>query len=268
MKIISLNAEEDKRLEGVLRFLENEKPDVVCMQEFFADQKDLFAQRLGMHGVYDHELMCVGNDGQMHSRGNVIFSKQPFSDTYVVPYTKLENFEDTSNSFAGYKPELDQDINTINRRSKRKILAVDIWAPEESKKYRIATTKFTWGYYGRMDREKNKFVWGISQETLEKQKEDMLLLIDTLENLGEVVFCVDLNAPRGKEVFDTLASKLKDNIPPTYTSSIDGALHRAGALPLMVDGLFTSKEYIAKNVRLVGGVSDHMAVVAEIGKMK
>lgn len=34
----------------------------------------------------------------------------------------------------------------------------------------------------------------------------------------------------------------------------------------MVDGLFTTSDYKASNVRLVDGVSDHMAIVADIYK--
>jgi hypothetical protein len=52
-----------------------------------------------------------------------------------------------------------------------------------------------------------------------------------------------------------------------YITSIDADLHRDGdkvRKPLMVDGLFTSPIYKCSNVRLQNGVSDHMAIVAEI----
>ena len=60
--------------------------------------------------------------------------------------------------------------------------------------------------------------------------------------------------------------KLKDNIPAHYTTSLDMNIHKRGYLKLqnMVDGLFTTPKYIASNVRLVDGVSDHMAIVADI----
>ena len=38
-------------------------------------------------------------------------------------------------------------------------------------------------------------------------------------------------------------------------------------LGLMVDGLFTTPKYIASNVKLEPGVSDHMAIVANIEKV-
>ena len=39
------------------------------------------------------------------------------------------------------------------------------------------------------------------------------------------------------------AAHWHDNIPEGYTSSIDPALHKAGPLPLMVDGLFSTPDY-------------------------
>ena len=35
----------------------------------------------------------------------------------------------------------------------------------------------------------------------------------------------------------------------------------------MVDGLFTTPTYRALNVKLIDGISDHMAIVAEINKV-
>jgi hypothetical protein len=75
-----------------------------------------------------------------------------------------------------------------------------------------------------------------------------------------------MNAPRGKESFSRLAKKYKDNIPPEYKTSIDQNLHKVKGIQFMVDGLFTTPSYKASDVKLVDGVSDHMAVVAEITK--
>jgi hypothetical protein len=47
-------------------------------------------------------------------------------------------------------------------------------------------------------------------------------------------------------------------------TSIDPKLHRAGALQLMVDGLFTTPGYEASDVMLHTGVSDHCAITARI----
>lgn len=92
-------------------------------------------------------------------------------------------------------------------------------------------------------------------------------LLETLGSFPELILAGDFNAPRGGEVFGTIAARYKDNIPPEYKTSIDGGLHRAGKLEYMVDGLFTTPQYIASKVRLIDGVSDHMAIVAEINRV-
>jgi hypothetical protein len=76
----------------------------------------------------------------------------------------------------------------------------------------------------------------------------------------------DFNAPRGKEIFSIFTEKLKDNIPLNYETSLDENLHRAGKLTYMVDGCFTTPEYVASDVELRFGVSDHAAVLATITK--
>ena len=70
------------------------------------------------------------------------------------------------------------------------------------------------------------------------------------------------------EAFDRIARKYKDNIPKKYKTSLDQNLHRVKGLQYMVDGLFTTPGYKASNVKLVDGVSDHVAIVADIEKVR
>ena len=90
--------------------------------------------------------------------------------------------------------------------------------------------------------------------------------IQSFINKEPFVLAGDFNAPRGGEIFSHIAERYTDNIPPHYTTSIDGTLHRAGPIPFMVDGLFTTPSYRAKGVHLEFGVSDHAAVAATIEK--
>ena len=101
-------------------------------------------------------------------------------------------------------------------------------------------------------------------EVTQFQLEADALFVKQAKTLGEFVFCGDTNAPRGKEAFDLIAKEFKDNIPTKYTSSLDPLLHRVKGLNYMIDCLFTTSGYIATDVKLKDGVSDHMAVVAEI----
>lgn len=118
--------------------------------------------------------------------------------------------------------------------------------------FRIGTTHFTWTPDGEAD---------------EVQRTDIESLFAVLEKQGDIIFTGDFNAPRGKEIFSRLAERYHDNVPSEYTTSIDSTLHRAGDLPHMVDGIFSTSGYAVQNVRMVCGVSDHCALVAEVRKV-
>lgn len=92
-------------------------------------------------------------------------------------------------------------------------------------------------------------------------------LLQAAGTFDDIVFCGDFNAPRGRTIFSALAAAYRDNIPMQYETSIDGELHRAGPLPLMVDGLFSTPEYAVSDVALVSGVSDHCAITATIARV-
>ena len=120
---------------------------------------------------------------------------------------------------------------------------------KEGETYTIATTHFTWADDG-----------GVNEE----QRRDLKQLLKLLRQRGELVLCGDFNAPRGREIFTILSSYLKDNVPPEVQTTLDPKLHRAGALPYVVDYLWSTPKYKATKVKVVSGVSDHMAIVANI----
>ena len=72
----------------------------------------------------------------------------------------------------------------------------------------------------------------------------------------------DFNAPRGGPIFARLARHWTDCIPADVTTSIDPELHRAGALELMVDGMFASPGVRVDSVRMHTGLSDHQGITA------
>ena len=116
-------------------------------------------------------------------------------------------------------------------------------------KFTVGTTHFTWTGDGKVDGQ---------------QRVDLERMFEILDNIPEIVLCGDFNAPRGGEIFNSLSERFTDYIPKHYTTSIDGNLHYAGDLKVMVDGLFSTPHYTARNTKLVCGVSDHCAVVSEI----
>ena len=115
--------------------------------------------------------------------------------------------------------------------------------------FHIATTHFTWSRGGRVTA---------------KQRRDWKRLLDVVRNFEHVVLCGDFNTPRGSELRDLIEHEFIDCIPAAYTSSLDPKLHRARSVRLMVDGLYRRGPVRVAGVKLIGGVSDHRAIVGEV----
>ncbi|MDQ3076398.1 MAG: hypothetical protein M3Q34_04725 [bacterium] len=217
-----------------------------------------------MSGVFCHQVVYKTDDGVAHSEGLAILSHLPIINSKAIPYTNVSEKE-TSEISVKDLPEHNTDKGYINKQHYRKLLVAVI--ENEGEKLNISTTHFTWAYYGHFDKENKKFIWKIDEGTVNEQTEDAKRLFDIFDTFPDIVFCADLNAPRGEKIFDMFAHKLKDNIPEQYKRSIDENIHRLKApLPLMIDGVFTTKEYEVSNVILKNGISDHMAVVCELSK--
>tara|TARA_Y100000310_G_C20521284_1_gene733800 strand:+ start:194 stop:922 length:729 start_codon:yes stop_codon:yes gene_type:complete len=238
IKLVDINIEGAKHLDRVRPFLEKEKPDVICLQEVFEVDLQDFAKRLGMKYVFGLEVL-IGRDERLKPPfipyGNGILSRFPLENTQVEYYRGEKEavathvFDGTQESF--WKLLLSSQIE------------------KDGSRFTLITTHFTWTPNGKAN---------------EAQWRDLKKMFKILEGFDDVILCGDFNVPRGREVFAEIAKKYKDNIPPDYKTSIDANLHRAGALPYMVDGLFSTPHYEISNVRLQDDVSDHLAIVAEI----
>ncbi len=244
LKLISVNIEGSKHLQLVIPFIQSQNPDVVCMQEVVYEDMPFLEKELGMTGVFApmaYGLIVNGPDSLM---GVALFSKNPIQrvikEYYVGSEDRLVHLEQNYLS-------LDNFHDMINRVVifAEIVIGVDI--------YRVATTHFTWTPKGNVT---------------EYQLRDLKNLLAILEKNNDFVLTGDFNAPRGLETFTLLSQKYKDNIPKEYTTSLDPVLHRVPGLPYMVDGLFTTPQYQAHNVKLQDGVSDHMAIISEIEKIK
>jgi hypothetical protein len=248
LKLVCINIERSKHLDLVLPFLEREQPDVVSIQELLERDIPRFESIAGPCHAYCVNCLHPGDPPERgpFPEGNGIFSR-------LIPQTSIAEV------YGGSETEIPlQKISSSgDPLNAPRLSLVSACVEEEGSLFTFATTHFTWSPQG---------------EATETQRTDMRALLHELEALGEFVLCGDFNAPRGGEIFDMLASRYKDNIPPEYKTSIDLGLHRAGkARPQemadkMVDGLFSTPGYTCSNVRLVDGVSDHMAIVATISK--
>lgn len=243
MKIISINIELNRHHETVLNFLNKEHPDVVCMQEVLEEDLEMLKDKLRMNYMYANSQYINAPqypDLKGKKRGNAIFSNNIIDNGFVF-YEGNENnlslsFKESILSDQTYKNSVLvwADIRDINNDVFRVVVThLPVTEHGASTPYQIVVTKS---------------------------------LLKSLSSMGEFVFCGDMNAPRGGETFALLSEKYKDSIPTVYMTSIDQNLHRVKGLQYMVDGLFTTGTYKASDVKLVDGVSDHMAVVAEVSK--
>lgn len=245
MKLISLNIELNRHHDLVIPFLKQENPDVICLQEVLEEDFEMYKKELGLEGVFQlwrYSSFSVYPELKGKKLGNAIFAKNIVSSGYNFYLGKEENhlktFEEWELKHDEYKK--DKVLVWINTKS------------EDGTLYKFVTTHFTLTKEG---------------EATEQQLKDLNPFFKVLDTLGEFALCGDMNAPRGNETFTRLATKYKDNIPPEYITSLDKNIHRNGKIVFMVDGLFTTPSYKAENVKLVDGVSDHMAIVADITKI-
>ncbi len=246
LKLISLNCEGHKHLvQRVIPFLQQEQPDVLNLQEIFAVDIPLLQQATGMQVVQYVPLANVVELSRHTAHawgawGICQFSRLPVRDAHHAFYFQTDHQPEVLPLFMK-----DENPNNLDRAVSMMTVTKD------DVDYKIATTHFTWSVKG--------------ESTLD-QLRDLAALFQLLDAEGELVISGDFNAPRGFETFARLAARYVDNIPLQYTTSLDENWHKAGKLELMVDGLFSSSSYHCDTVRLQAGVSDHMAIVANVSR--
>jgi exonuclease III len=243
MKLISVNIENNKHTETVLDLLAKEHPDVVCMQELLEEQFDFYKEYLGFEGVFQ-AVNYIKSPINTHVLGKkygvAIFAKRILDSGSVF-------YEGSQDNIA--KP-FDEYLLDESFQNNSALVWVDIEG-DDHQIFKCITTHLPVTKEGKVT---------------PYQLQVIDALIKNLDYIGQFVLCGDMNAPRGTESFGRLARKYQDNIPQEYQTSIDQNLHRVKGIQLMVDGLFTTPDYRALQVKLVDGVSDHMAIVAQIKK--
>jgi endonuclease/exonuclease/phosphatase family metal-dependent hydrolase len=233
LKILSLNIEKDKHLSRVIPFLRDQKPDVVLLQEVFLDNFSFFESELEMEGIFSVMKVFI-NEGRQRFFGLATFSSLPILKSKESYYFGTGKNPPLSS--------LDDPLNTA-----RCILVTEVL--KDNVTYSLVNTHFTWTPDG----------FDNSQQHL-----DLENLFHLLEKIPEFIMCGDFNAPRGRLIFDRIATKYKDNIPPYVTTTIDKNIHHAGDLQLVVDGLFSTSKYEVRSVQVLDGLSDHCAIIGEV----
>jgi endonuclease/exonuclease/phosphatase family metal-dependent hydrolase len=241
MKLVSLNIEKDRHYDLVLPFLTAQSADVICLQEIPESYVPTI-EKLGYQVTFapmTHFPMRHGTEkigiaiASIHKPSNVVVSYY-YKDEHAIPTFDQRNIPDTiANVF----------------------IAANIDGVQ------VATTHFTWTPNGEVPNQ--------------QQKERLPRLLSQLQELGSHVLCGDMNIPRHhNELYPLFLKQYTDAIPTTYKSSLDRTIHRAAADPnlsklfdrYMVDYLFTQEPFLAHNIELQFGISDHAAVVSQIEK--
>lgn len=249
LKLVSLNIERAKHFDRVLPFLAKEKPDVVCLQEVREPDIDKLKESIGASEHIFAPMTRHPSDGNPAVVGTCILSLVPVREGRVQYY----HGDPHSIPEGTDRPESWADDAAIAAGVNCALSSVDV--EKEGTAFRIATTHFLWSRKGRFS---------------EYQREDMKKLLKLLDAEGEFVLTGDLNAPRGGEIFKMLADQYTDNVPPYIKTSLDVEFHRAGKTrphelaDKMVDGLFSTPRYTVSDCRMVSGLSDHCALVANI----
>ncbi len=238
LSLVSLNIERDKHLDLVIPFLKERNADVVCLQELFDADIPRIEEALGARCFFLAQNRYPSERGAV-AEGVGIFTRFPVLDARSLRYAGNEG------ALALFK-----EGGTTEEKSATQLYALAFATIEkDGERFKLATTHFPWTENGEAD---------------DLQREAVARMLDLMAGEGELILCGDFNAPRGREIFSAIAEKYKDNVPVRYATSIDGSLHRAGPLPYMVDGLFSTPGYAVSDVEMICGISDHCALAAGI----
>lgn len=235
LKIISLNIEMDRHIDRIIPFFKAQQPDVILLQEVLEKDRLNLESALEMRGIYTAQNTFCSDKGESPI-GLLTLSKLPIVH-HCCAFYRGTNL-----------PLIPMTISEPLKMT-RAILVTEMVKDHQS--YCLINTHFT---------------WSPNAKPSDEQHRDLAALLQLLSNIPEFILCGDFNAPRGTSIFDTLASRYKDNIPREVTSTIDKNLHRCGDLSVVIDGVFTTANYLVNDISIVDNLSDHCAVVALVQK--
>jgi endonuclease/exonuclease/phosphatase family metal-dependent hydrolase len=242
MKLISLNVWGDHCTQEQIEFFQKERPDVLCMQEVYEVDLPLYETALGMKGTF----VALTSIDHPHPYGDAL--RGPWGIAIFSTYP-LTNIHHAFYQYTSAKDSLFPHTGAPDTCA-RALVWADTTIGEET--FTIATTHFT---------------WTSTADVSPVQKEAFVNLQQILKTIPQFILTGDFNTPRGKEIFDTLATDYIDAIPASVESTLDPVFHRTqGKVKLVIDVLFTTPQYVAKNVHIITGVSDHVAIVGSIEK--
>lgn len=248
IKFIQINTYKGKYLEQLARFLKEEDPDIVTMQEVSSYQANYYADKnvdtfeylrnqTGLNAIFDPMMVFV--DSPHAFVGNAVFSKFPIKSSKQIVLKnfdglKLEMFEQRQ-----YFPELPRTM-------------VDAVCEINGKAVHVLSAHGGWS--------------APPQDTPETLRQSQIIA-GYLQNLKEpYVLGADMNMPPDKEVIrkiSRVSNNLMDGSGIQYTTH--PTMHKIAPIKLMIDYIFTShhfKKVSLDTPRIL--VSDHLPVIAQL----
>lgn len=224
MRILSVNIEGFRHLDAVSALLDEYDPDVACVQELFAGDSALLEDRFTHVARFDMSIQSW--DGRPADVQQVVLaSKRPFEPLIV--------------RYAG--PDAPVQYERFDESTVRRGIVAGSFGG-----VLVATTHLVVTENAKIE---------------PFQFDDVDAILRILEPYERVLLCGDFNATRGGSVYDRLADRLADRIPPDADTTLDPEMHKARPKKLVVDGCFTRN--VEARCELRFGVSDHAALLIE-----
>lgn len=232
MKLISLNVYRMWFRERSEAFLKGHPADVILLTEI--DKQDVapLAQMLGMHA----EFALMGKNvhrgcTEETEFGVALLSRELLTNPQIHEYAPV------------FGPELEEDYHQV------RCVLLTAETIVDGKTYRVGVTHGMWTREGSVT---------------PAQTDAFTKLLAALKTYDQIIFGGDFNAPRGMGSYERLSAVYKEAVPASVESTIDPELHRVPTLRLMVDSIFYTPQYTCTDFDLIGGASDHYALVADI----
>ena len=247
LKFIQINIYKGKYLDALIRFLKDQNPDFISMQEVTAGELNLcdknldlfeyFKTELGLNGVIDKVMKPV--DSPKSYLGNAVFSKyqiidsetlvlKTFEDFTLAKFNEIENFEKFPRNLLSAECDLDG----------RKIKALSwhgAWtAPPTDTEETLRQAKKVAGYLKNL---KEPFIVGCDMNTVPQSKTAGLI--------------------------NAVANNLMMNSGVLQTNH--PKIHKIAPRGFLIDYIFTSSHFKLKKLEVPEAtISDHLPVVAEL----
>ncbi len=230
IKLISLNIEGNKHLELVSQFLRKEQAHVVCLQE-----------------VFETDINFIKGNSYKYHYFVPMKRYSPFTSAKgLLTLSMLAPEKSTIEFYQGHKetiPVLPKGMQTAN------LSLLTLTIKKQKDVFRFINTHFA---------------WSSKAKTTQLQRTNLKRMLSILTDIKQFILCGDFNSPRGGEIWSELARYYHDNVPSYIESTIDSNLHRKKGLKLVVDGIFSTKQYGVRDVTIQKGISDHKALVSHV----